>query len=65
MKLQKNIKKIRLIGQKTFTKAKIYFHYGLTDTKIAFKVIYNNKKTPKAFTTNKGINIDIIKNGKM
>ena len=61
-----NIKKNTLNwAKKTFTKSKIYFHYGLTEaSRSAFKVIYNNKKTPKAFTTNKGINIDIIKNGK-
>ena len=61
-----NIKKNTLNwAKKTFTKAKIYFHYGLTEaSRSAFKVIYNNKKIPKAFTTNKGINIDIIKNGK-
>tara|TARA_B100001248_G_scaffold114612_1_gene85781 strand:+ start:1322 stop:2701 length:1380 start_codon:yes stop_codon:yes gene_type:complete len=59
-----NIKKSTLNwAKKTFTKAKIYFHYGLTEaSRSAFKVICHDKKTPKVFTTNKGINIDIIKN---
>ena len=52
-------------AKKTFSKAKIYFHYGLTEaSRSAFKVICHNKEIPKAFTTNNGVNIDIVKNGK-
>lgn len=61
-----NIKtKTLLWVQKTFKKAKIYFHYGLTEaSRSAFKVIDSSKSIPKSFKINKGVTFDIIKDGK-
>ena len=50
--------------KKTFKKAKIYFHYGLTEaSRSAFKIINNTQRIPKSFKINNGIAIDIIKDG--
>lgn len=54
-----------LWAKKTFKKAKIYFHYGLTEaSRSAFKIIDNSQSIPKSFKINNGVAIDIIKNGR-